>query len=156
MLPFDPQANFASTLMFEKISNFSKKYFFDRSKNILSDFGGFSKINQHVRISLRFSMCNNMQLKEIWKCCQIFEKCSQNLAKYFWIDRKIFFEKVEKIFEHKYRFKISLRIEWEHSQPLKITLKHSNFASKGKIPVLVPLSRANCTSSDAISLIFCH
>ena len=98
MLPFDPRANFASTLMFEKISNFSKKYFFDRSKNILSDFGGFSKINQHVRISLRFSMCNNMQLKEIRKCCQIFEKCSQNLAKYFWIDRKIFFEKVEKKF----------------------------------------------------------
>ena len=64
----------------------------------MSDFGGFSKINQHVRISLRFSMCNNMQLKEIRKCCQIFEKFSQNLAKYFWIDRKIFFEKVEKKF----------------------------------------------------------
>ena len=39
VLAFDPQWNFASTLMFEKISNFSKKYFFDRSKNIFSDFG---------------------------------------------------------------------------------------------------------------------
>ena len=34
-----------------------------------------------------------------------------------------FFEKKS---GHQYRFKISLRIEWEHSQPLKITLKHSN------------------------------
>ena len=39
MLPFDSRANFASTLMFEKISNFSKKYFFYRSKNMLPDFG---------------------------------------------------------------------------------------------------------------------
>ena len=39
VLPFDPARNFKSTLMFEKFLNFFKKYFFDRSKNILSDFG---------------------------------------------------------------------------------------------------------------------
>ena len=38
---------------------------------------------------------------------------------------KIFFERVENFFEHQDRNKISLRIEWEHSQPLKQTLKHS-------------------------------
>ena len=27
---------------------------------------------------------------------------------------------------HQYPLKISLRIEWDHSQPLKITRKHSN------------------------------
>ena len=31
---------------------------------------------------------------------------------------------------HQYRFKFSLRIEWDHSQPLKITLKHSNLHPK--------------------------
>ena len=33
---------------------------------------------------------------------------------------------------HQYRFKISLRIECYHSQPLKITLKHSNLHPKEK------------------------
>ena len=98
MLPFDPQANFVSTLMFEKISNFSKKYIFDRSKNILSDFGGFSKIEQNFRISLRFSMCNNMQLKEIRKSCPIFENFSKIWQNIFGSIEKIFFEKVEKKF----------------------------------------------------------
>ena len=64
MPPFDPRANSASALMSRFFSNFSKKYFFDRSKDgdlifsaksqILSDFfkalvqthaeqGGFSR-----------------------------------------------------------------------------------------------------------------
>ena len=37
----------------------------------------------------------------------------------------IFFGKVGNFFEHQERSRISLRIEWEHSQPLKTTLKHN-------------------------------
>ena len=72
--------------------------------------------------------------------------------KFFDRPKKYFLKKLRNFFEHQYRFKISLRIEWEHSQPLKITLKHSNFAPKGKPPVLVPLTRANCTNCPTISL----
>ena len=36
---------------------------------------------------------------------------------------KLFFLKKKKT-GHQYRLKISLRIEWDHSQPLKITLKY--------------------------------
>ena len=57
MLPFDPRANFASTLMFEFFYNFSKKYVFDRSKDILSDFWEISdEISNPQAISLRFSL----------------------------------------------------------------------------------------------------
>ena len=41
--------------------------------------------------------------------------------------KNFFFERVGKFFEHQDRSKISVRIEWEHSQPLKSTLKHSYF-----------------------------
>ena len=40
--------------------------------------------------------------------------------------KKYFLKKLRNFLEHQYRLKISLRIEWEHSQPLKITLKYSN------------------------------
>ena len=53
---------------------------------------------------------------------------------FFWIDRKKYFlKKLKKKSGHQYRSKISLRIEWEHSQPLKTTLKHSlrRFPKKG-------------------------
>ena len=69
------------------------------------------------------------------------------------IVRKNIFGKVGNFFEHQGRCKICSWIEWEHSQLLKITLKYSDFAPKGKTPVLVPLSRANCTRSDPISLV---
>ena len=53
---------------------------------------------------------------------------------------------------HQYRFKISLRIEWDHSQPLKITLKYSNLHPK-KVLVshLVLTVRILCPISW-----FCH
>ena len=43
----------------------------------------------------------------------------------FLIDQKIFSGKVRKNFGHQGRSKISLRIDCDHSQPLKTTLKHS-------------------------------
>ena len=49
-----------------------------------------------------------------------FEKSIKKNTGFFW----------EKLSGHQYRFKISLRIEWDHSQPLKITLKHSNLHPK--------------------------
>jgi len=56
-------------------------------------------------------------------------KISKNISKnnilIFGSIEKICFEKVENIFGHQYRSEISLRIEWEYSQPLKTTLKHS-------------------------------
>ena len=46
----------------------------------------------------------------------------------FFSDRskKYFLKKLRKKSEHQYRIKISLRIEWEHSQPPENTLKHSS------------------------------
>ena len=55
--------------------------------------------------------------------------------KYFFpktIFEKIFFGKVDFFFEHQGRSKISLRIEWDHSQPLRTTLN-------GVIPNIVQI-----------------
>ena len=56
-----------------------------------------------------------------------FEISPKKSCSHLWIDRKNIFWKSWKIF----RSRISLRIEWEHSQLLKVTLKHrmkkSNF-----------------------------
>ena len=59
----------------------------------------------------------NQESMTIWSQKVKFEKSIKNF----------FFEKKS---GHQYRFKISLRIEWDHSQPLKITLKHSNLHPK--------------------------
>ena len=45
--PFDPQANFASTLMFGFFYNFSKKYFFGRSKDGDMTFSAKSQISRN-------------------------------------------------------------------------------------------------------------
>ena len=55
---------------------------------------------------------------------QDFSRFFNFSKKYFFIYgsiEKIFFEKVENFSEHQDRSEISWRIEWEHSQPLKIT-----------------------------------
>ena len=74
-------------------------------------------------ISLRFPLCNNMllhngNLKEMSWDLRFRRK---NHVSIFGSTEKIFLGKVEKIFEHQGRLKICSRIEWEHSQPLKIT-----------------------------------
>ena len=94
--------------------------------------------------------------KKIFRKSEIFPKIQKFLKKSPKMLEKIFFGKVENFFEHQGRSKICLQIEWEHSQPLKSTLKHSNIAPKGKPPVLVPLSRANCTNCLTISLFLGH
>ena len=58
----------------------------------------------------------------------------------FWLIEKIFFEEVEKKSGHQYRSKISLRIEWEHSQRLKTTLKYSS-DRKATLPKMSTRSR---------------
>ena len=56
------------------------------------------------------------------------QKSRKNQKNYFFEEKKT---------GHQYRLKISLRIEWGHSQPLKITLKHSNLHPKGNIFVRI-------------------
>ena len=48
---FDPQSNFASTLMFEKKNNFSENYFFGRSKDGNMIFSVKSRIFMEFRVS---------------------------------------------------------------------------------------------------------
>ena len=59
----------------------------------------------------------------IFEILKIF-RFSDFFSTFFLIDRKIFFwESWEKKSGHQCRSKISLRIEWEHSQPLKMVPK---------------------------------
>ena len=58
-----------------------------------------------------------------------------------------FFKKLRNFFEHQYRSKISLRIEWEHSQPLKFTLKHSNLHPMNLYQELTSFGRLNKTNA---------
>ena len=77
--------------------------------------------------SLRFPMCSNMllhigNLKEIPWDLRFRRK---NHVPIFGSTEKLFFGKVRNFFEHQDRCKICSRIEWKHSQPLKITLRPS-------------------------------
>ena len=82
-----------------------------------------------------------------------FDRSKKNPKKFLIFVEKIFFGKVDFFFEYQYRCKSSLRIEWEHSQPLKITLKHSNFVSKWKKMFWFHYFVANCTHKHMISLV---
>ena len=84
-------------------------------------------------ISLRFPLCKNMllhngNLKEMPWDLRFRRK---NHVPIFGSTEKIFSEKVGNFFEHQGRLKICSRIDWEHSQPLKITprpcLKKNSF-----------------------------
>ena len=55
---------------------------------------------------------------------------------------------------HQYRFKISLRIEWEHSQPLKFTLKHSNLHPMNLYQERTSFGRLNKTNATWITICF--
>ena len=74
MLPFDPQWNFTSILMFRKNLNFFQKYFFDRSKKKLKKkcWKKISKFRwKNIEKNLKISM--KKMLKKIskfrWKKC---------------------------------------------------------------------------------------
>ena len=89
--------------------NFDKKYFFDRSKK---KFGNFRK-------SWKFSKSRKFSMKKV----KIFFEKFQLFSYFFGRSQIFFWRSWEKKSEYQYRSKMSLRIEWEHSQPLKITLE---------------------------------
>ena len=86
-----------------------QKYFF--FPEFLLEFFQISIFIFHFQIEEK----NLKFLQKIWKFPKFSEK----------ISIKIFFGKVGKFFGYQGRSKISLRIEWKHSQPLKTTLNHS-------------------------------
>ena len=76
----------------------------------------FQRKNSDFEI-LKFSIFEILKIFDFSDFFQLF---------FFDRSKKYFFEEVEKKSGHQYRSKISLRIEWEHSQPLKTTLKYSS------------------------------
>ena len=108
--------------MFENVSNFCIKYFFDQVfdfNNIFSDFlGNFRNPYQNYKANCYyFTFDKDFQnFREIHK--NIFFETKNRSKKYF-------LGKLKKI-GHQSRQKISLRIECEHSQPLKATLQYSS------------------------------
>ena len=92
-------------------------------------------------------------LKEIRKFDHIFKNFQKKLNR----SKKYFLKKLRNFFEHQYRFKISLRIEWEHSQPLKITLKHSNLHPMKPYEEpcgLAPLKKTNATCKTNLEALY--
>ena len=115
--------------MSEFFSNFSKKYFsgnvYEKFENF-QIFGGNFQIFFHRKKSGEDITCEkNCIFSRTFfrrKKSENFPQKSENFIK---IPRKIFFVKVGKKIGRQDRSKILLRIEWNHSQPLKTTLKHS-------------------------------
>ena len=108
-----------------------RKFFSTFSKNIFRSiqkyFARFSgKFRKSTYISvkegkvLKITCC---YLKEIRRFYQIFKNFPKIWQNIFGSIEKIIFGKVGKFFKHQSRSKICSRIEWEHSQPLKITLR---------------------------------
>ena len=89
----------------------------------------FFKIQQKSKtFSLKFWKKIKKNFFFLGFCTTFFENFqTRNFPKTKKINRpkNFFLERVGKFFEHQDRSKISVRIEWEHSQPLKSTLKHS-------------------------------
>ena len=111
-------------------STFFQKYFLvDRKKN-------FWKNRKHIWSEKKIGGKKNVRPKNIfWPIflawiysCEIFGFFSFHFSKFFIFWKYYFPEKIHKKSEDQGRCKISLRIEWEHSQPPKITLKHSSRA----------------------------
>ena len=91
-------------------------FFSTSSKNIFSidpkkKFGNFRK-SENFRDFRDFQKSRKFPKKSLLFSLKIFE----NFRTFFLIDRNFFFGEVEKKYGHQYRSKISLRIEWEHSQ----------------------------------------
>ena len=114
-------------IFFRSIKKFSTK-FFEIQKKIEVNFG-FRKIQDfffenvmkifNTKIMKNIFLAKKCFLQKIMFSIKNFQKKSDRPKKYF-------LKKLRFFFEHQYRFKNSLRIEWEHSQPLKFTPKHSN------------------------------
>ena len=114
VLPFDPHRNFTSIFMSGFFSPLQKHIFRSIQKRL--KIGNFQK-SKNFKENHDFFL-ENFRFLKILFFFSVFRLFSKKM-----IDRSIFW-KVEKS-GHQYRSKISLRIEWEHSQPLKPTLKHS-------------------------------
>ena len=142
VLPFDPQCNFTSILMSGFLFNFfliDRKNIFDRPKK------KFSKKSEKWKISKNSKMFNEKsQISKIdfWDLRFFIEhfRVFRNFSFFrffgeffFWPIENIFSidqKKVEQKSGHQYRSKIALRIEWEHSQPLKYGSINSESCSK--------------------------
>ena len=118
---------FCFDLDVQKIIQLFQKIFFSIDPKIFDFFWFFSrfffkfwekKLFEHLE-DFFSKFCFFSKFRKKWKNPQKFQKILDR-------SKKIFLKELRKNFEHQYRSKISLRIEWEHSQPLKITLKHSN------------------------------
>ena len=134
--------------------NFFNKNFWGRKKNRrkfwfqkIRDFffENVMKIFQ-TKISRKLFLAKNIFFK---KSC-FRSKISQ---KFFDRPKKYFLEKLRNFFEHQYRSKMSLRIEWEHSQPLKFTLKYSNLHPMNLYQELTSFGRLNKTNAISLSLV---
>ena len=107
-----------------------KNFFSTSSKNIFSidqkkSYIFFGKVEK-IKKSKMFKESNyNFEISSnFWDFD--FSILSNFFSKQFFDRSKnIFLKKVEKNPKYQYRSKFSLRIEWEHSQPLRTTLKDS-------------------------------
>ena len=97
---------------FFSTSSTTKKSINQKKSSKKIKFFKFSKNQKFSKKKLRFWIFRFLRFFD-------FSICSN----FFWSIEKIFFEEVEKKSEHQYRSKISLRIEWEHSQPLEMVPK---------------------------------
>jgi len=108
---FDIDVRIFFPFVFKKIFSIDKKN--HRKKMNIFKFTRFW--------NFRFLRFWNFDFSDFFNFCRelsIFQKivCS--------FEKKYFLEKVGKKSGHQYRSKISMRIEWEHSQLLKTALKH--------------------------------
>ena len=116
---FDIYVRFFSQLFFKNIFwSIEKNNFWKKRKLIWSE-----KKSAEKNVRPKNIFWSNFFLAWIYSC-EIFGFFSFHFSKFFIFWKYYFPEKINKKSESQGRSKISLRIEWEHSQPLKATLKH--------------------------------